>query len=138
MYSRVIETTVEMPEEFPFVLDYNDGRPLGVGMSENAPDNEQNSNDDPGWAQNTIGNGARSSSAVSYLATPFIERPNLHVLINAQVSRVLAANTSGGNVHFSQVEFSQDMKGSSGTLGIGLLIFTFQQSSSWSPRQRKS
>ncbi|KAJ7248208.1 pyranose dehydrogenase [Mycena haematopus] len=90
MFDRVIETTVEMPDEFKFVVDYNAGVPLGVG-----------------WAQNTIGNGARSSSAVSYLATPFIERPNLHILINAQVSRVLGAN---GSTHFNQVEFSQDMK----------------------------
>jgi len=90
MFPRVIETTVEMPEEFKFVLDYNAGVPLGVG-----------------WAQNTIGNGARSSSAVSYLAAPFIERPNLHVLINAQVSRVLSANKSN---HFNQIEFSQDLQ----------------------------
>ncbi|KAJ7856722.1 aryl-alcohol-oxidase from pleurotus Eryingii [Mycena olivaceomarginata] len=90
MFSRVIETTVEMPDEFKFVLDYNAGVPLGVG-----------------WAQNTIGNGARSSSAVSYLAARFIDRPNLHVLINTQVSRVLSAN---GSTHFNQVEFSQDKK----------------------------
>ncbi|KAF8171168.1 aryl-alcohol oxidase-like protein [Mycena galopus ATCC 62051] len=93
VFPRIIGTTVEMPEEFPFVLDYNAGRPLGVG-----------------WAQNTIGHGARSSSAVSYLAAPFIDRPNLDVLINAQVSRVLAAHTSGGDPHFNQVEFSQDLK----------------------------
>ncbi|KAJ6535956.1 pyranose dehydrogenase [Mycena vulgaris] len=93
MFPRVIETTTQMPDDFPFVLDMNAGIPLGVG-----------------WAQNTIGDGARSSSAVSYLATPFIERPNLHVLINAQVSRVLGINTSGGDIHFNQVEFSQDMK----------------------------
>ncbi|KAJ7148659.1 aryl-alcohol oxidase [Mycena crocata] len=93
MFSRVIKTTTEMPEEFPFVLDYNGGVPLGVG-----------------WVQNTIGHGARSSSAVSYLAVPFIERPNLHVLINAQVSRVLHTVLSGGGVHFNQVEFSQNMK----------------------------
>ncbi|KAJ7139062.1 pyranose dehydrogenase [Mycena epipterygia] len=92
MFPRVIQTTIEMPDEFPFVLDMNAGIPLGVG-----------------WAQNTIGHGARSSSAVSYLATPFIERPNLHILVNAQVSRVLSTNTSGGGVHFNQVEFSQDM-----------------------------
>ncbi|KAJ6551650.1 pyranose dehydrogenase [Mycena capillaripes] len=90
MFPHVIETTVEMPDEFNFVLDYNSGVPLGVG-----------------WAQNTIGQGARSSSAVSYLAAPFIERPNLHVLINAQVSRVLGAN---GSIHLNQVEFSQDMQ----------------------------
>ncbi|KAJ7654803.1 pyranose dehydrogenase [Mycena rosella] len=94
MFSRVIKTTTEMPDDFPFMLDMNAGIPLGVG-----------------WAQSTIGHGARSSSAVSYLATPFIERPNLHVLINAQVSRVLSINASRGSIHFSQVEFSQDRRG---------------------------
>ncbi|KAJ7614845.1 aryl-alcohol oxidase [Roridomyces roridus] len=93
MFPRVIQTTKENPEEFPFVLDYNAGRPLGVG-----------------WAQNTIGNGARSSSAVSYLATEFINRPNLHVLINAQVSRILPKGSSDGVLHFDQVEFSQDFQ----------------------------
>ncbi|KAJ7026119.1 pyranose dehydrogenase [Mycena alexandri] len=95
MFSRVIQTTVELPTEFGFVLDYNAGIPLGVG-----------------WAQNTIGHGARSSSAVSYLATQYIERPNLHVLINAQVSRLLPASNdiNGSKVHFNQVEFSQDMQ----------------------------
>ncbi|KAJ7919010.1 aryl-alcohol oxidase [Mycena leptocephala] len=78
MFPRVIKTTAEMPDEFGFVLDYNAGVPLGVG-----------------WTQNTIGHGARSSSAVSYLAAPFIQRPNLHVLINAQVSKVLSANMKG-------------------------------------------
>ncbi|KAJ7198824.1 aryl-alcohol oxidase, partial [Mycena pura] len=90
MFRRVIQTTIEMPEEFPFVLDYNAGTPLGLG-----------------WAQNTIGHGARSSSAVSYLAPHFLERPNLHVLINAQVSRILSNNAS---IHFNQVEFSQDLE----------------------------
>ncbi|KAJ6460937.1 aryl-alcohol oxidase [Mycena sanguinolenta] len=91
MFDRVIETTTELPDEFKYVVDYNAGVPLGVG-----------------WAQNTIGtNGARSSSAVSYLAPAFIDRPNLHVLINAQVSRVRSAN---GSTHFNQVEFSQDLK----------------------------
>ncbi|KAF8218264.1 pyranose dehydrogenase [Mycena galopus ATCC 62051] len=83
MFDHVIATTVEMPDEFKYVVDYNAGVPLGVG-----------------WAQNTIGNGARSSSAVSYLATPFIERPNLHILINAQVSKVLSAN---GSTHFNDM-----------------------------------
>jgi choline dehydrogenase-like flavoprotein len=58
-----------------------------------------------------FGGGERSSSAVSYLAPAFIQRPNLHVLLNAQVSRILAENSSGRDIHFSQVEFSQNAKG---------------------------
>ncbi|KAJ7242977.1 aryl-alcohol oxidase [Mycena rebaudengoi] len=93
MFPRVIETTKEMPDKFPFILDMNAGTPLGVG-----------------WIQTTIGGGERSSSAVSYLAPAFIQRPNLHVLLNAQVSRILAENSSGRDIHFSQVEFSQNAK----------------------------
>ncbi|KAJ7148654.1 pyranose dehydrogenase [Mycena crocata] len=86
---RIIQTTKELPEEFPFVLDMNAGVPLGVG-----------------WLQSTIGDGERSSSARSYLGPKYISRPNLHVLLHAQVSRVLQnAETS---LHFNTVEFSQD------------------------------
>jgi hypothetical protein len=31
MFPRVIETTKEMPDDFPFLLDMNAGTPLGVG-----------------------------------------------------------------------------------------------------------
>ncbi|KAJ7916220.1 aryl-alcohol oxidase [Mycena leptocephala] len=110
MFPRVIKTTAEMPDEFGFVLDYNAGVPLGVG-----------------WTQNTIGHGARSSSAVSYLAAPFIQRPNLHVLINAQVSKVLSAS---GSTHFSQfpttelfvVEASKEIIMSAGAVGTPHLL----------------
>jgi hypothetical protein len=33
MFPRVIETTKEMPDKFPFILDMNAGTPLGVGTS---------------------------------------------------------------------------------------------------------
>ena len=31
--ARIVETTRELPEDFPFNLDYNSGRPIGVGES---------------------------------------------------------------------------------------------------------
>ncbi|KAJ7773871.1 aryl-alcohol oxidase-like protein [Mycena metata] len=92
--SRVFQTTTEL-EEFPFNLDYNSGLPIGVG-----------------WAQSTIKNGSRSSSATSYLAAEFVNRPNLHVLLHARVTRVLP---SGLNA-FHRVEFAQDTKGPRYTL----------------------
>ncbi|KAJ7027566.1 aryl-alcohol oxidase [Mycena alexandri] len=90
--NRVIETTKE--SEFPFNLDPNSGSPLGIS-----------------WAQATIKDGARSSSATSYLAPNFIARPNLHVLLHARVTRVLqtASNT------FRTVEF-QDLNGNRSTV----------------------
>ncbi|KAJ7214512.1 aryl-alcohol oxidase [Mycena pura] len=88
--NQVIQTTRELPEEFPFNLDYNSGEPLGVG-----------------WFQSTIGGGRRSSSATSYLAPKFIRRENLHVLLHAQVSRLVGPKITKGIVSFEGVEFSQ-------------------------------
>ncbi|KAJ6625745.1 aryl-alcohol-oxidase from pleurotus Eryingii [Mycena sp. CBHHK59/15] len=87
--SRVIETTTELGE-FPFNLDMNSGYQIGVG-----------------WAQSTIKNGSRSSSATSYLAPQFISRPNLHVLLHARITRVLQSGPGA----FRTVEFVQDLKG---------------------------
>ncbi|KAJ7743698.1 pyranose dehydrogenase [Mycena maculata] len=86
----VIQTTRELPEEFRFNLDFNSGEPLGVG-----------------WLQSTIGGGERSSSATSYLAPKFIQRENLHVLLHAQVSRLVDPQSNKGVVTFSGVQFSQ-------------------------------
>ncbi|KAJ7362668.1 hypothetical protein DFH08DRAFT_910802 [Mycena albidolilacea] len=88
--NQVIQTTRESPQEFPFNLDYNSGEPLGVG-----------------WFQSTIGGGERSSSATSYLAPKLIQRENLHVLLNAQVLRLVGPQTTKGVVSFEGVEFSQ-------------------------------
>ncbi|KAK0459367.1 alcohol oxidase [Desarmillaria tabescens] len=77
---RVIQTTSELPDEFPFNLDYNSGYQLGIG-----------------WTQYTIGNGTRSSSQASYLGSRYIGRPNLHVLIHTHVTRILQSNTKFTN-----------------------------------------
>ncbi|KAJ7198569.1 alcohol oxidase [Mycena pura] len=87
--SRVINTTQEV-SEFPFNVDMNSGFHLGIG-----------------WEQMTILNGSRSSSATSYLAPQFVNRPNLHVLLHARVTRVLATTSRD----FRTVEFLQDLKG---------------------------
>ncbi|KAF7304258.1 Aryl-alcohol oxidase [Mycena chlorophos] len=85
---HVIQATAEVPG-FEFNLDYNSGYPLGVG-----------------WAQMTIGTGVRSTSANGYLF-PYEHRANLHVLLHAQVTRLVDASTdgAGGEVVFGGVEF---------------------------------
>ncbi|KAK0212181.1 aryl-alcohol oxidase [Desarmillaria ectypa] len=90
---RVIQATQELPDEFPFNLDYNSGYHLGIG-----------------WEQTTVGNGTRSSSETSYLGPGYIDRENLHVLIHTYVTRILAANktTPRHKPHFNTVEFTQD------------------------------
>ncbi|KAJ3903653.1 hypothetical protein F5879DRAFT_1010325 [Lentinula edodes] len=87
--NRTIQTTSEMNKEFPFNLDMNSGYQLGIG-----------------WVQATIGDGTRSSSAASYLGPSFISRPNLHVLLNTRVLRVLENEHQQSD--FRTVEFTQD------------------------------
>ncbi|KAJ7640140.1 hypothetical protein B0H17DRAFT_1105990, partial [Mycena rosella] len=89
MSARLLKATTGSTE-FPFNLDMNSGSPLGFG-----------------WVQTTIKNGSRSSSATSYLAPQYIARPNLHVLINARVTRVLQTATGV----FRGVEFVQNLNG---------------------------
>ncbi|KAK0235295.1 aryl-alcohol oxidase [Armillaria nabsnona] len=86
--NRVIQTTQELADEFPFNLDCNSGYQLGVG-----------------WEQSTIKHGKRSSSYTSYLGPEFIERPNLNVLLNAQVTRL--SQTASNPPEFLAVEFAE-------------------------------
>lgn len=51
-----------------------------------------------GWLQATIKGGNRSSAATSYLGPEFINRPNLHVLVNSRVTRVLQSNSPSSSV----------------------------------------
>ncbi|KAK0196139.1 pyranose dehydrogenase [Armillaria mellea] len=90
---HVIQVTKELPEEFPFNLDYNSGYHLGIG-----------------WHQKTVGNGTRSSSETSYLGPEYIDRENLHVLVNSHVTRILITNESNVDKkpYFNSVEFTQD------------------------------
>ncbi|KAF9445056.1 GMC oxidoreductase [Macrolepiota fuliginosa MF-IS2] len=85
----LLETTKELSDEFPFLLDLNDGRPIGIG-----------------WQQNTIGKGVRSSSATGYLSST---GDNVHVLLNTRVTRILP--TTYGGTDIRTVEFATDPKG---------------------------
>ncbi len=63
-----------------------------------------------GWHQKTVGNGTRSSSEMSYLGSEYINRENLHVLVDSHVTRILVANDSNADKkpYFNSVEFTQD------------------------------
>ncbi|KAF9053908.1 aryl-alcohol-oxidase from pleurotus Eryingii [Hymenopellis radicata] len=93
---KILQAVDELPEQFPYDLDYNDGKPNGIG-----------------WLQSTVGNGARSSSATSYLGPEYIGRPNLHVLLHSYVTRILPKDSEGSELHFDTVEF---MHGSDGAI----------------------
>ncbi|KAF7416250.1 hypothetical protein PC9H_002515 [Pleurotus ostreatus] len=85
----VFQAGQELGGIFDFKLDYNDGTPLGLG-----------------WLQAAINGSHRSSAATSYLGPQFISRPNLHVLVNARVSRILQ---TGAGSTFQGVEYTQDI-----------------------------
>lgn len=85
---RIVQTTQELSGDFPYNEDLNSGDPIGVG-----------------WLQSTIGGGMRSSSATSYLAPHFLERPNLDVLVNTRVTRILKMSYTGPDAVRQQVAF---------------------------------
>ncbi|KAJ7143681.1 aryl-alcohol-oxidase from pleurotus Eryingii [Mycena epipterygia] len=86
---RILGTTTADPSRFPFNLDMNDGDALGIG-----------------WLQSNAGGGQRSSSATAYLH-PALVRPNLDVLINAQVTRLLdTCEITGALPDLRVVEFA--------------------------------
>ncbi|TDL26770.1 pyranose dehydrogenase [Rickenella mellea] len=109
--SIITRVTEEASKDFPFTLDYNGGVTYGVS-----------------WAQYTIQNGTRSSSAWSYLADKYLERPNLHVLVHATVRRVLQSSAGGavdtveflqgtGNVDILYTRAAREVILSAGTVG---------------------
>ncbi|KAF8959801.1 aryl-alcohol oxidase [Flammula alnicola] len=84
---RSIQAANELEGPFEFNLDMNSGKPLGLC-----------------WFQGTIGNGTRSSSATSYLVNGVLSRPNLFVVLNSQVTRVLPDKSAGETISFRLVE----------------------------------
>ncbi|KAG6917770.1 hypothetical protein DXG01_001175 [Tephrocybe rancida] len=88
--SRTLQTTQELSDEFPFNLDMNSGKPLGVG-----------------WLQTTIDKGQRSSSATAYLSPDVLRRPNLHVVVNTHVTRILKTNDVKGQPVLQGVEVAE-------------------------------
>lgn len=91
--SRVLKAAAALRHEFPFNRDVNSGNPLGIG-----------------WNQFAIGQGRRTSAATAYLR-PALSRPNLDVLINTQVTKVLQTGTRHGVPVFQGVQFAQSAAG---------------------------
>lgn len=87
---RVIRASKESPD-FPYVVDFNAGKPLGLG-----------------WSQSTISNGTRDSSATAYIHPSLTKYDNLDVLINTHVTQVLRTGVSGGVPVFRGVQLAQN------------------------------
>ncbi|KAJ7708587.1 hypothetical protein B0H16DRAFT_1823001 [Mycena metata] len=77
--NHILAAAVQLPEDWPFRLNMNSGKPRP----------------------------ARSSSTTSYLGPEFIDRPNLHILLPAQVSKLVNPAHLDGKVHFEGVQFLQ-------------------------------
>ncbi|KXN88670.1 Glucose dehydrogenase [FAD, quinone] [Leucoagaricus sp. SymC.cos] len=90
----MLNTTNELSKEFPFLLDVNSGRPLGIG-----------------WGQTTVEHGFRSSAATSYIANA---RNNVHVLLQTRITRVLPVDKERRD--FRKVEFATKPEGPRMTL----------------------
>ena len=59
-----------------------------------------------GWIQGTVGGGKRCSSATTYVGPEFIGRPNLHILLHAQATKILEETGHGDETpRFNGVEF---------------------------------
>ena len=80
-------------DEFPFNPDMGGGDVLGIG-----------------WVQSSIGDGVRSSSSTSYLRNA-LSRPNLHVLINATVMKLLPSGFRNRKISFGLVQFASSVDG---------------------------
>ncbi|KAJ6578050.1 aryl-alcohol oxidase precursor [Mycena capillaripes] len=101
--SRIIATTQENPNLFPFNLDMNSGRPLGVGKLSQV----------------------RSSAATSYLGPNFMSRPNLHVLVNSRVTRIIQTGVDQGKPAFRPrtiVTASKEVILSAGSIGTPQIL----------------
>ena len=87
--ARVMATTGQL-SEFPYNEDTSGGDQSLLGI---------------GFVQSSIGRGVRSSSSTSYLANAN-SRPNLTVLINVTVMKLLQSGTKGALKSFRSVQFS--------------------------------
>ncbi|THH10730.1 hypothetical protein EW146_g8274 [Bondarzewia mesenterica] len=86
--NMVIQTTEEMPDEFPFQEDMNAGNTIGIG-----------------WTQNAVAGGQRVSSSTAYIQ-PYLNRTNFDVLINTQATKLIRTGTDDGLPAFRGVQFA--------------------------------
>ncbi|TFK24118.1 aryl-alcohol oxidase [Coprinopsis marcescibilis] len=86
--AKILQASAELGGEFAFDIDMNDGTPMGLG-----------------WLQSTIGNGTRSSAGASYLGPKYINRTNLHVLVNHRATRILESTVGNTTPVLRSVSF---------------------------------
>ncbi|KXN82932.1 Choline dehydrogenase, mitochondrial [Leucoagaricus sp. SymC.cos] len=87
--NMLLQASAELKEEFPFLLDMNAGRAIGIG-----------------WVQSTVDNGERSSAVTGYLNET---SNNVHALLNTLATRVFPVNQTG--LEFRGVEVAANAQG---------------------------
>ncbi|KAJ3921388.1 alcohol oxidase [Lentinula edodes] len=97
---------------FPYNQDSNSGNEIGFG-----------------WQVSTIHNGTRTTAATAYLADNYLARPNLDVVVNAFVTRVLASNGSQiDTIEFhavgNKVQASQEVIMSAGSINTPYILLS--------------
>ncbi|KAJ3895340.1 alcohol oxidase [Lentinula edodes] len=97
---------------FPYNQDSNSGDEIGFG-----------------WQVSTIHNGTRTTAATAYLADNYLARPNLDIVVNAFVTRVLASNGSEiDTVEFhavgNKVQASQEVIMSAGSINTPYILLS--------------
>ncbi|KAF9460398.1 aryl-alcohol oxidase-like protein [Collybia nuda] len=84
---RIMNASRQLGGKYKYNIDQSSGDPLGLGH-----------------IQLTVKGRSRSSSATSYLAPEFMNRPNLHILLGARVTRVIQTGKEHGVPAFRGVE----------------------------------
>jgi choline dehydrogenase len=86
------------------------GKQLGLAYQEDVNDLQPGAGDSIGWCQQTRGGRRRASAARTYLH-PALKRPNLQLVTNALVHRIVFGDTAGGteaSTRATGVEFSRN------------------------------
>ncbi|KAK7685401.1 hypothetical protein QCA50_011264 [Cerrena zonata] len=82
----VVQSSKQLGGRFKYNSDFNSGDCTGVG-----------------FMQSTIGNGVRSDSNTAYLQ-PAASRPNLHILLNTHITRLIHSVSANSGPIFTTVE----------------------------------
>ena len=89
----VANGSIQLGGQFRYNEDLQSGDTVGIG-----------------YLQSTIGNGERSSGATAYV-DPILERENLNVLIQTQVTRIVQTGEEDGKPVFREIQAAQGPTG---------------------------
>ena len=129
--SRVMAAINEpgLSSEFPFQRDMNAGDTVRLIIVQSfglvLPGLLFRKQIGVGWVQAAIGHGERCSSATTYVGPKYINRPNLHILLHAQATKLLeAADSDTKTPRFNGVEFGTGPSSKSTSVIVHVLSFT--------------